>query len=170
MSAKFSSSKLLLLASGVMAGVGIGWLTAPRRGRWVRNQARQKLIHLRRLTGRRWYKRRKDAANRLRGGWAITREAFQRQPAPATDERTLTDRVHSELGRQFASTLQHANLSAVGDVIYIHGYLPSEADKERLIEAIAGVEGVQRVRAEAVRIGHPADHGRVTDFPRRRAR
>lgn len=176
MSAK-PGNRALLLATGVMAGLAIGWLTAPRRGSWLRNQARQKLDHARRHAGRRLYKRRKDFANRLRGSLAVAREtlsrALQVEP-PSSDPRTVVDRVHSQLGRQFARTLQHANLSAVGHIVYIHGYLPSELERERLVEAIARVEGVEAVRADTARIGHPGRSARVTEFPlsspRRRAR
>ncbi|HUX68711.1 MAG TPA: BON domain-containing protein [Terriglobales bacterium] len=139
------------LASGVLAGTALGWLTAPRRGDWVRNQVRQKLAHWRRLGQRTLSKRGRDVENRLRGSVAEVRQAWWGR-GHYVDATTLVDQVQSQLGRAFSALRSHVNLNAIGHTVYLHGYVESEADRDCLVEAIRKVEGVGDVDAHALRM------------------
>ncbi|HVA62386.1 MAG TPA: hypothetical protein VNF74_01580 [Terriglobales bacterium] len=139
------------LASGVLAGTALGWLTAPRRGDWVRNQMRQKMAHWRRIGLRTFSKRSRDVENRLRGSVAEVRQAWWGR-GHYVDANTLVDQVHSQLGRAFSAMLSHVNLNAIGHTVYLHGYLESEQDRDCLVETILKVQGVGDVDAQAVKI------------------
>jgi BON domain len=166
-------------AGGIAAGTALGWLTAPRRGDWVRNQFRQKLRHWRNLGRIRLSKRGRDLENRLWGSLAAVRQAWTGHEH-YVDANTLVDQVHTELGRQFGPTLSHVNLNAYGHTVYLHGYVESAAERDRLIAAIAAVDGVDAVASKELRIAAapaaprpinaappPAEHAVP---PRRRAR
>jgi BON domain len=140
-------NRVLWLAGGVVAGVAVGWLTAPRRGGWTRNQVRQKLERWMRVGEIRLVKRRRDLENRVRGGVAKVKGAWERHD-PYVDANTLVDQVHSQLGREFASALEHVNMNAVGRTIYLHGYVRDAGQRERLVAAIRGVEGVDEVSVQ----------------------
>lgn len=144
-------SSLSWLATGIVAGIGIGWLTAPRRGDWLRNQLSQKLIHYRRVASRRAYKRSRDVENRLRGGIAEVREVFSGREH-YVDANTLVDQVHSQLGRQFAEAFEHVNLNAVDHTIYLHGFVHSPAEADRLAAAILTVDGVRDIDTTELRV------------------
>ena len=143
--------EMVWLASGVLAGTALGWLTAPRRGDWVRNQVGQKLAHWRRLGLRTFSKRSRDVENRLRGSVAEVRQAWWGR-GHYVDANTLVDQVHSQLGRAFSAMLSHVNLNAIGHTVYLHGYLESEQDRDCLVQAIQKVQGVGDVDAHSLRI------------------
>src|SRR6185437_8355378 len=149
-----SASKLGMARRGIAAGVAIGWLSAPRRGDWLRNQIRQKFIHWNKVGQRTFYKRRRDLANRVRGSVAGIREAYALHD-PYVDANTLVDQVHSQLGREFAPTLEHINLNAVGHTLVLHGYIADELERDRLVSAIAAIEGVGEVDASRLRLHLP---------------
>lgn len=142
---------VLWLASGMAAGVAVGWLSAPRRGDWLRNQIRQKFTHWIKVGQRTFHKRRRDFGNRVRGGVAEIREAYSSREH-YVDANTLVDQVHSQLGREHADVLEHVNLNAVGHTVYLHGYVNDEAERDRLVSAIAAVEGVDEVDAASLRL------------------
>jgi hypothetical protein len=145
------SAGALWLLGGVAAGVGVGWLTAPRRGDWLRNQIRQKLGHWRRVGRRRLEKQGRDLSHRVHGGVAELRSLWSGREH-YVDANTLVDQVHSQIGREFAETLSHVNLNAVDHTVYLHGYVHEAAERERLIAAIHGVEGVRDVSAAELRV------------------
>jgi hypothetical protein len=145
------SRSLVWFAGGVAAGTALGWLTAPRRGDWVRNQLRQKAVHWRNLGRIRLIKRGRDLENRVWGSLAAMRQAWTGREH-YVDANTLVDQVRTELGRRFGSTLSHVNLNAYGHTVYLHGYVASAADRDRLIAAIAEVDGVDAVAAKQLRI------------------
>ncbi len=154
------------LASGVLAGTALGWLTAPRRGDWVRNQVRQNWTHWRRLGQRTLSKRGRDVENRLRGSVAEVRQAWWGR-GHYVDATTLVDQVQSQLGRAFGALRSHVNLNAIGHTIYLHGYVESEADRDCLVEAIRKVEGVGDVDAHELRM--VPDHSAARPRPRAEA-
>ena len=145
------SRRAAWFAGGVVAGTVLGWLTAPRRGDWVRNQLRQKLGHWRHVSRIRLVKRSRDLENRLWGSLAQVRQAWAGHEH-YVDANTLVDQVHTELGRRFAATLSHVNLNAYGHTVYLHGYVDSAAERHRLIEAIGAVDGVDAVAAGELRL------------------
>ncbi|MGH9520471.1 MAG: hypothetical protein ACRD2D_12515, partial [Terriglobales bacterium] len=67
MSRRQRTNSLFWLAAGLGAGIAVGWLTAPRRGDWLRNQMRQKVEHWRRVGRRRLERMNRDVENRVRG-------------------------------------------------------------------------------------------------------
>jgi len=136
---------------GVLVGVAAGWVTAPRRGDWVRNQIRQKAGHFKRVFVRRAGKRGRDVRNRVRGGLAEVQHAWAR-PDPYVDANTLVDQVHSALGRELADLLPDVNLNAYGHTIYLHGHVPDAEARDRLVAAIRGVEGVGEVVSASLRL------------------
>ncbi|MGH9413427.1 MAG: BON domain-containing protein [Terriglobales bacterium] len=150
------ASGWLWLMGGVAAGTAIGWLTAPRRGDWVRNQTRQKLDHWYRTGVRRMRKRGRDIENRVQGGVAEIREVWSGREH-YVDANTLTDQVHSAIGREFAAILPHINLNAVDHTVYLHGYVHEAEQRERLICAIAAVDGVEDVQAAELRVQAPQE-------------
>ncbi|MGN6591355.1 MAG: BON domain-containing protein [Terriglobales bacterium] len=145
------SAGALWLAGGVAAGLGVGWLTAPRRGDWLRNQIRQKLGHWRRVSRRRLEKQGRDLSHRVHGGVAELRSVWSGREH-YVDANTLVDQVHSQLGREFADTLSHVNLNAVGHTVYLHGCVREADERDRLIAAILGIEGVRDVSAAELRV------------------
>jgi len=158
---------MLWLMGGVAAGVGVGWLTAPRRGDWLRNQIRQKLGHWRRAGRRRLEKQGRDLSHRVHGGVAELRSVWSGREH-YVDANTLVDQVHSQIGREFAETLSHVNLNAVDHTVYLHGYVREAEERERLIAAIAAVEGVRDVSATELRVAaDPLDDitPQVAPFP-----
>ena len=146
------------LLAGAAAGVALGWLTAPRRGARLRNQMRQKLGHWARLGQRMIYKGRKDIGNRAQGAvaevWERLRRTGGREPH-YVDANTLVDQVRSQLGREFGEDFAHVNLNAVDHTLYLHGYVASKEEREKLIAAVAAVEGVEVVRSEGLRVIEP---------------
>ena len=155
---KRNSGRMFYLGAGVVAGTALGWLTAPQRGASLRARARQRLQHLARLGRRRLVRMQRNVDNRVRGRAAELRErASAGHSGWDVDANTLVDRVHSELGRQFGATFEHVNLNGAGHTVYLHGYVGSFDERERLVEAIQRIEGVEAVRSEELRIGiHPA--------------
>jgi len=145
------------LAAGVVVGTAVGWMTAPRRGDWLRNQIRQKLIHWQRIGRRRLERDSRDLENRVRGSVAEVREAWSGRPH-YVDANTLVDQVHSQIGREFGHLLEHVNLNAVDHTLYLHGYLESEADHRALVRAIAAVDGVCEVDDSELRVGSHRHH------------
>ncbi len=141
-------------AGGVVAGTALGWLTAPRRGDWVRNQISQKARHWRRIGRIRLVKRGRDLENRLRGSVSQVRQAWTGHEH-YVDANTLVDQVHTELGRRFSGSLAHVNLNAHGHTVYLHGYVESDAERNRLIDAVAAVDGVDAVAAAELRVAPP---------------
>jgi osmotically-inducible protein OsmY len=128
-------------------GIGIGWLTAPRRGSSVRARIRQKAWHWSRMALRYAGRRGRDWRNRLAGTAVELRRATR--PEPAVAPVTLAARVRSRLGRQFY--LGQVEITADGGVIHLSGRMPSNGERERLIAAVRGVEGVHEVTAEHLR-------------------
>jgi hypothetical protein len=165
---------VLWFSGGIASGVALGWLTAPRRGDWVRNQLRQKMEHWRHRGRLRLLKRGRDLENRFWGSLAAVRQAWTGREH-YVDANTLVDQVHTELGRRFGPTLAHVNLNAFGHTVYLHGYVDSPAERDRLIAAIAAVDGVDAVAAKHLRLRPaapapappPSEHAIP---PRRRAR
>lgn len=158
---------MLWLMGGVAAGVGVGWLTAPRRGDWLRNQIRQKLGHWRRVGRRRLEKQGRDLSHRVHGGVAELRSVWSGREH-YVDANTLVDQVHSQIGREFAETLSHVNLNAVDHTVYLHGYVREADERERLIAAIHGIEGVRDISASELRVvAEPAEAAAppVAHFP-----
>ena len=135
------------------AGVAVGILLAPRRGSDLRNRIGTHLLHWAKVTRRTVVGRAKDLSNRTVGVAAETRRHFE--PTEEIDPNVLLDRVHSHLGHASSLPLSHVNLNALGRVIVVHGYVPSEEEKERLARAIREVDGVVDVSLEHLRI-HPA--------------
>ncbi|MGH9474990.1 MAG: hypothetical protein ACRD1C_01525 [Terriglobales bacterium] len=150
-SGKQATHGLLWLAGGLAAGAAAGWFTAPRRGDWLRNQARQKLASWYRTSTRRMRKRGRDLDHRIQGTVAEVREMWAGREH-FVDANTLVDQVHSVLGRPFAATLGHVNLNAVGHTVYLHGYVHEVTERDRLISAIRKVEGVEDVQAAELRV------------------
>ena len=128
-------------------GIGIGWLTAPRRGSSVRAHIRQKAWHWTRSAIRYAGRRGRDWRNRLAGTAVELRRATR--PEPAVAPVTLAARVRSRLGRQFY--LGQVEITADGGVIHLSGRMPSDGERERLIAAVRAVEGVHEVTAEHLR-------------------
>ncbi|HET9785085.1 MAG TPA: BON domain-containing protein, partial [Terriglobales bacterium] len=158
---------MLWLMGGVAAGVGVGWLTAPRRGDWLRNQIRQKLGHWRRVGRRRLEKQGRDLSHRVHGGVAELRSVWSGREH-YVDANTLVDQVHSQIGREFAETLSHVNLNAVDHTVYLHGYVRDADERDRLIAAIHGIEGVRDVSAAELRVAAEAPEDpapQVAPFP-----
>ncbi|MGH9468170.1 MAG: BON domain-containing protein [Terriglobales bacterium] len=151
---KRRANELGWLLSGVAIGTALGWLTAPRRGGWMRNQARQKLAHWSRTGAQRLRKRGRDLGNRIQGGVAEIRETWGGREH-YVDANTLVDQVRSELGRGFAAEMEHVNVNAVGHTIYLHGYVHEEEQRERLLAAIRGAEEVEDVQASELRVQPP---------------
>lgn len=135
------------------AGIAFGILFAPRRGNDLRNRAGDRLLHWGKVTRRFIVGRAKDLSNRTVGVAAETRRHFE--PSEEIDPSVLLDRVHSHLGHASNLPLSHVNLTALGRVIVVHGYVPSEEERERLARAIREVDGVIDVSLEHLRI-HPA--------------
>lgn len=156
------TNSLFWLAAGLGAGLAVGWLTAPRRGDWLRNQMRQKVEHWRRLGRRRLSHMNREVENRVRGAVAEVREAWGGHDH-YVDANTLVDQVHSQIGREFAAELEHINLNAVGHTVYLHGHVTDDEVRERLVRAIEAVEGVESVRTDNLRIGPQSEQG--TDAP-----
>lgn len=152
MSRRQRTNSVFWLAAGLGAGLAVGWLTAPRRGDWLRNQMRQKLEHWRRVGRRRLTHINRDLENRVRGKAAEVREAWDGHDH-YVDANTLVDQVHSQIGREFAPELEHVNLNGVGHTIYLHGHVADDATRDRLVRAIAAVEGVEEVRDDTLRVG-----------------
>lgn len=96
-------------------------------------------------------KRGRDLENRVQGGVAELREAWSGHEH-YVDANTLTDQVHSAIGREFAEILPHINLNAVGHTIYLHGYVRAAEQRERLLAAIREVDGVEEVSAAELRV------------------
>lgn len=90
-----------------------------------------------------------DLVERTRG-LAVELEQLIAPPERYVDERTLVDQVRSRLGREMPSLLEHVNLNGVGHTIHLHGTL-APADRERLIETISRIDGVEKVEAEHLR-------------------
>lgn len=135
------------------AGVAAGIFLAPRRGRDLRNRIGDRLLHWAKVARRTTVGRAKDFSNRTVGVAAETRRHFE--PTEEIDPNVLLDRVHSHLGHASNLPLSHVNLNALGRVIVVHGFVPSEEEKERLARAIREVDGVVDVSLEHLRI-HPA--------------
>lgn len=130
-------------AAWLLAGIGIGWLTAPRRGRLVRSRIRQKAGHWGRRAVRYAGRRGRDWRNRLTGTAAELRRAT-RSPEPARPE-PLAARVRSQLGREFA--LAQVEITAEDGVIHLAGKIASPSARHRLIAAVRAQPGVLGVEA-----------------------
>ena len=135
------------------AGVALGILVAPRRGGDLRNRIGNHLLHWEKVTRHFLIGRAKDLSNRAMGIAAETRRHFE--PTEDIDPGVLLDRVHSHLGHASDLPLSHINLTAVGRVIVVHGYIPSEEERDRLARAIREVDGVVDVSLEHLHV-HPA--------------
>lgn len=135
------------------AGVALGMLVAPRRGGDLRNRIGSQLLHWSKVARRTVVGRAKDLGNRTVGVAAEARRRFEE--TEDLDPTVLLDRVHSHLGHASNLPLSHVNLTALGRVIVVHGYVPSEEDRERLARTIREVDGVVDVSLEHLRI-HPA--------------
>ncbi|MGH9416113.1 MAG: hypothetical protein ACRD01_05745 [Terriglobales bacterium] len=146
-----NQSAAVWMMSGIAIGVGVGWLTAPRRGDWLRNQIEQKLIRWRKRGLRRLYKRGRDLQNRVWGSVAEVKEMWAGREH-YVDANTLVDQVRSELGRAFAATLARVNLNAIGHTIYLHGCVESGAERDELTAAISAIEGVEAVDASRLQV------------------
>lgn len=144
-------NRMVWLATGLAAGTAMGWLSAPRRGDWLRNQIRQKLARWSRRGQLTLYKRGRDVEHRVAGGLAEVRQIW-RGRARFVDANTLVDQVLSQLGRAFSPTLAHVNVNAVGHTIYLHGHVATAQERDRLAAAIRSVQGVGDVVSTALRI------------------
>lgn len=131
-------------------GVGVGILVAPRRGSDLRNRIGTRVLHWSKVGTRTVLGRSKDIKNRAMGLVAETRHLLT--PEKEVDPSVLLDRVHSHLGHASELPLSHINLTAVGRVIVVHGFVPSDADAERLAQAIREVDGVIDVSLEHLHI------------------
>ena len=143
--------------------MALGWLTAPRTGARARGLARQRLQHWGRIGRNGLYRAGRGALSRITGamtgGWMRLR--YRRGTPRYVDANTLVDQVHSLLGRQFPHLREHVNLNAADHTIYLHGHVSSRRERDELVEAIAAVAGVGRVRCEMLRIvapGHRPGH------------
>jgi hypothetical protein len=132
------------------AGFGLGILFAPRRGSWYRNQAKQRLTHVWRRGAVSARRRTHDIRNRVRGAVHELAEPFMNEQHEF-DEKTLTDRVRTALGRDRAAPMDRINVNAVGHTIYLHGSATRE-ELEDLVERIRGIEGVEQVDASYLQI------------------
>ncbi len=159
------------LLAGAVAGVVLGWLTAPRTGARLRAQTRQKLGHWTRQSGRYAYKAGKNLTNHVQGAGAVVWERLRRvggREPHYVDANTLVDQVHSQLGRQFGSDFAHVNLNAVDHTLYLHGFVTSKQEREKLITAVAAIEGVEIVRSEGLRVLAPGETPPPEDLGLRR--
>ena len=148
---QFGGGLVIGLAIGAASGLVAGWLTARTRGQVLRQTIRQKVARLRRMGERQYYRRTREVENRMRGSVAEIRDAVSGREH-YIDANTLVDQVRSQLGREFAEVLEHVNLNAVGHTVYLHGYVRDPTERDELVNAILGVEGVNHVLADRLRV------------------
>lgn len=130
-------------AGWLLTGIGIGWLTAPRRGSFFRSRIRQKAGHWGRIAMRYADQRRRDWRNRLAGRAAELQRAV-RPPEPVA-AGTLAARVRSQLGREFS--LGQVEITAEDGVVHLAGQVASPSARHRLIAAVRAQPGVHGVEA-----------------------
>jgi hypothetical protein len=121
-------------------GAGLMYLLDPVRGRRRRAIARDQFIRLAHEARDAADVAARDAANRARGAWAEARSAVAEE---APDDRTLTARVRSRLGRcvshprAVAVTADHGRVTLSGPIL--------AREVEGLLACVAGVPSVRAV-------------------------
>jgi osmotically-inducible protein OsmY len=138
---------MLLVIAGVV-GAGLGaiaqYLLDTARGHARRARLRDQGA----AAARRSVKRFRHAAKRnvtsLRGrARGLTRRLVG--PAAPSDDRTLVDKVRSEVFRRDRFARQAVNIDAFDGVVTLRGQLEDDKAIRDLVDAVAAVRGVRRV-------------------------
>jgi hypothetical protein len=134
---------------GGALGAGLMYLFDPKQGRRRRARAKDQLAARWRRTERaidrqRRYQAGVEAGLRHRAG----------TPRPPADDRTLADRIRSQLGTTFPH--DHVSLSVFDGVVELRGELPDREAIEDLVWRICCVAGVVAVTDLMHLPGEPA--------------
>ncbi len=131
------------------AGVGVGFLTAPKTGRGTRAWVRDKTKHYQkeiRTTERRVESKAAYEEDRLKG---VAHKAKQLTLVPGEDgyvDDVVTQRVRTKIGENpETGHLPRINVDTADQVVTLRGRVPSDREKQTLEEIAANEPGVEKV-------------------------
>jgi hypothetical protein len=125
-------------AKGAAMGAALMYFCDPQQGRRRRAKARDQLAARWRRAGRDLERQR-----RYQAGVAEGRRHQSGAAHPAVDDRTLADRIRSELGTRFPH--ERVSLDVVDGVAELRGEMPDRDAMEDLIWRVCCVSGVAAV-------------------------
>lgn len=143
------------LTAAALGGAGIAFLLDPANGKRRRKVAVDRTMAVARRTARRGAQKADYAAGKAQGA---VHEATS-SPSPPDDDRTLADRVRTEIFRPADAPSGAVNVSAVDGNVYLRGEIADEAEIERLVSATLAIPGVLRVENLLHTPGTPAPTG-----------
>jgi osmotically-inducible protein OsmY len=132
-----------LVAAGALTGAGIEYFIDPTDGKRRRNDALARGAAMARRVARRGNQQARYAAGVAKG---TAHEATSKPTEPA-DDRTLADRVRSEVFRADGAPKGSVNIGVVDGVVYLRGELSSSEEIARLIAQTRQVSGVRDVES-----------------------
>ncbi|MBV9469313.1 MAG: BON domain-containing protein [Abitibacteriaceae bacterium] len=153
-------SKWLWIGLGVLIGIAIGILIAPKAGRRTRavvkeklNQAGQEAANL----GTTAASKTADLGSRAAGVVHTAKNAASGEEDDA-DDNTIADRVRTALGENEATrNLERINVDCVDGVVTLRGPMLEEAVQKAVEGVVQGVKGVRTVRSEFLTDNAPED-------------
>jgi osmotically-inducible protein OsmY len=133
--------KTLLVIASAAVGAAVAYLFDPDRGRSRRAQLTDQARSQFRDTSKTLRNQAEYQAGVARG--ALHEATSSLEPERVFDEETLLQKVRSEALGHFPSEAVEVDIT--DRTVQVSGSMPSEADRDELLETIHEVEGVDRV-------------------------
>lgn len=143
------------LVAAAVTGAGIEYLLDPTAGKRRRHVLRDRGTAISRRVGRRSAQRAQYAGGMAAGA---VREAAS-APSADVDDRTLADRVRSELFRRADAPKDRVNVAVVDAIVYLRGEVSDREEIERLVADARSISGVRAVESMLHTPGTPAPTG-----------
>ena len=145
---------LLVVVAGA-GGAAAAYLLDPEQGRRRRNTSRDRAGAILRRGSEKAEQVATTASSEVHGASERIEAATREDESPA-DDRTLVDRVESEIFRDPDSPKGSVNVDAVDGVVSLRGQLDDEQAIDSLVSATRKVAGVKDVQSFLHVPGEPA--------------
>ena len=140
------------LAGAFAAGGTAAYLLDPELGARRRRRLRDTARARSRRAGRGFSRRTRYAAGHARG---VAHDLTLR-PAAAADDRTLADRVRTDIFRRPDAPKGDVVIGVSDGIVYLRGEVPNEEELHRLVDDARKVPGVREVESLLHTTGRPA--------------
>jgi hypothetical protein len=131
------------VAAVALVGAGLEFFLDPADGKRRRNDALARGSAMGRRAAQRGNRQARYAAGVVKGA---AHQATSKPAAPA-DDRTLADRVRSEVFRPDGAPKGSINVGVVDGIVYLRGELSSSAEMARIVAETRRVSGVRGVES-----------------------